>query len=504
MNAPIKKVTLLEDRAYISRLASVDLNIGSVRLEFGPVTPVLSDKTVLVEIAPEHRDKVTLREMRVLRKKIELPEEEERLLEEILGRQSQLSTLLETLQAEKRELERLQEMLLQEIAEDAAWGRGDSEQWKQQLSRLREEELSLGARRRQALLELEESSEELARHRAKLERQKLGQVNLEAVIEVLLEVTEACRVNLSIEYCVPGACWRPYHRAHFREGKLKFTSLASVWQNTGEDWSDVELFLSTQRTAQTTALPRLVADHISLQDKATEIILETREEQVDSLDPGLQRLVKELPGIDDQGDTFLLKAPALFSLESKGQSSRADLFHFETTCELRHLARPELLSQVVIQSSQINLSEHPLLPGPVELARGPALLGSSWLEYTAPGSPFKLDWGPESSLSLKRSVEDKEEKKKILQGWVTSHRRVNVYLSNLGTQEFKVLVSERVPVSETSDLEVELNRTKTSQGSKPDENGFVHWEVALKAHQREKLSLFYTLKRKKSSSLSGV
>lgn len=503
MQAPIKKVTVLEDRAYVSRVACVDFIQGPLRLEFQGITPLVSDKTLVVDVSSEHQDKVKVLEMRVLRRKTER-EEEERSLREILRRQSRSSTELEALRVEKTERERLEEMMLREIAEDASWGRGDCEQWKQQLQTQKEEKDALGARLEQLRAELVQCSEDLARHRAKFGGHGPEQVRLEAVIEVLLEVKEACQGDLNLEYCVPGACWRPYHRAHYSEGRLKFTSQASVWQHTGEAWTEVELLLSTQRTALTTELPSLVPDHISLQDKTTEVILETREEQVESLDPGVLRLAKELPGIDDQGDTFLLKAPALFSLESKGQARRADLFHFETDCELRHLARPELLSQVVLQSSQNNRSDHPLLSGPVELARGQSLLGSGWLDYTAPGSDFKLDWGPETSLSLKRSVEDKEEKKKILQGWISSHRLVSIYLSNLGIQEFKVLVSERVPVSETNDLEVELNRTKTSQGSKPDENGFVNWEITLKAHQREKLTLFYTLKRKKASSLSGV
>ena len=57
------------------------------------------------------------------------------------------------------------------------------------------------------------------------------------------------RRRSTASYVVPGAAWRPYHRAQLARdtGKLEWQTTACVWQATGEDWIDVELTCSLER-----------------------------------------------------------------------------------------------------------------------------------------------------------------------------------------------------------------------------------------------------------------
>lgn len=65
--------------------------------------------------------------------------------------------------------------------------------------------------------------------------------------------------NVSIEYRVPGACWRPTYVVRMaRDGRSALLSLrALVVQNTGEVWERVKLSLSTADLLRTTELPEL-------------------------------------------------------------------------------------------------------------------------------------------------------------------------------------------------------------------------------------------------------
>ena len=71
-------------------------------------------------------------------------------------------------------------------------------------------------------------------------------------------------------------------------------------------------------------------------------------------------------------------------------------------------------------------------------------------------------------------------------------RKVKVFLSNLAAEPKRVLVTERVPVSEIEDVEITLT---AAGGFKPDgKDGFLRREVELAAHATEELAIAYEIR----------
>ncbi|WP_329126412.1 DUF4139 domain-containing protein [Streptomyces sp. NBC_01465] len=66
-------------------------------------------------------------------------------------------------------------------------------------------------------------------------------------------------VEVELEYRVPGAVWVPAYRLTHRqgEGDAQLVLRATVAQRTGEDWSDVQLGLSTADLLRPTGVPKL-------------------------------------------------------------------------------------------------------------------------------------------------------------------------------------------------------------------------------------------------------
>ena len=223
---------------------------------------------------------------------------------------------------------------------------------------------------------------------------------------------------------------------------------------------------------------------------------------MERLDQGEVSLVSTVPGIEDGGEVFSIAAPGLIDIPSDGQPVKVQLFEFEDVARFRHETKPEVLPQILLCSRQTNQSPYPLLPGPVELQKEGRVLGTSWLTFTASGASFELNWGACSGVTINRTFESREEKERLLKGWVRTERLVHLYLSNTTDQEKTLSVWERVPVSESSHLKVEGNRTYTYQAAQVDENGFIRWELTLQPHQRLKVPLSYTMDRRKSATVT--
>ncbi len=74
---------------------------------------------------------------------------------------------------------------------------------------------------------------------------------------MLLEAAAATEAEIELTYHVAGASWRPLYDLVLDGEKLKVSYLAEITQQTGEDWPEVTLVLSTTRQGLRQTLPEL-------------------------------------------------------------------------------------------------------------------------------------------------------------------------------------------------------------------------------------------------------
>lgn len=93
------------------------------------------------------------------------------------------------------------------------------------------------------------TSEELAavERRQALTGETGGSERSQSLIVVSLELTEPGPAMVDLTYEASWATWRPYYhlRLDGKEGTVECVRFADVWQETGEDWPEVKLRLST-------------------------------------------------------------------------------------------------------------------------------------------------------------------------------------------------------------------------------------------------------------------
>ncbi len=516
LDAPVVEVTLFEDRARVVRRGSVGLESGLHRVRVTDVAPVLADATLCARIDPG-RTGVRVVDCRVLRRLVpcspgaEEPKSQRARLEDERDRLDRELTKLDaerTLAAQQAgALASLAELNLNEIADDVAWGRAEPAAWADSLETL--DQQSGDVQRRLVGLLLESNKKRRARERLHERIQALRNPSREewAAVEADLAVEEPGECTLSLEYVVPGACWRPYHTARLLEGptpRVEFRTEGTVWQNTGEDWLAVRLYFSTQRPSLGTDPPTLTSDVLKVRSKPEDVVVEAREQEVATTGLGQQQggASASLPGIDDGGEVVSLTTEKAASVPSDGRPYRVTLSCFQAEAETALVALPELVPAVLMKSTQTNGGSSPILAGPVDLIRSGGLAGRTSVLFVAPGERFSLGWGPELEVRVQRDVETSVETQKLLSSWEVHQHRVSVRLSNIGPKSRTVEVSERVPVSEIDKVVVVPDEEGTTERRRPDGDGFVRWRVQLQPFRHERLDLKYTLE--KHGSVKGI
>jgi uncharacterized protein (TIGR02231 family) len=504
------RVTLFEDRAEVTRAADVDASAGASWIAVGGVSPFVDERSVQIKAAGEG--------VRVLSARVRFHTH----LEAALGREA-----IAALEAEERAAEgRVSEVndaqgradlaLARALTLGASWDKLVAEAPRgaaaeATLASIREalaavdrsaaEALAAAAAGREAAMTARDD------HQRALDRLAAGRVEHprhEAWIEVQLGSVEARKVALELTYRVPCALWRPEHLVRLAaaapasggKAPIEIVTFATAWQRTGEVWDEVDIAFSTARPARD-ATPPAITDDVLTQRRKTDqerrrIEVDLREQavMVAGLDRGVNA-VDEMPGVDDGGEPLLLSPAEKVSLASDGRPLRIEVGRLTVEATIDRVLFPELARVAHLRATATLTRGGPLLAGPVRIARGQSLVGRARLDFVDKGEPFEVGLGTDDGVRVRRSQTDQRETTPVT-GTQKIKRSVKVFLSNLSSEARRVLVTERLPVSEIDDVEITL----TTAGGFRDEgqDGFLQREVDLAPNATQTLEIAYELR----------
>ncbi|MFJ4467012.1 mucoidy inhibitor MuiA family protein [Streptomyces sp. NPDC089424] len=498
---PVTAVTCLEDRAHVERAVELDLEAGTRRLRLGPVSALTVDRSLHAELTAGHR--ATVLDVRVVRTWTPRgpgPADDDSLLRRrvrtLEDEQHALEQRRERLHARTDLLGRLATDLLREIGEGAGRGEAEKDRWNRELDRIDGERDTYGEQLRTVDARLTELAAELSDTGRALRLAETQPAELVGHVELTVRAEDSGPATLRLTHLVPCALWRPAYRAVLDGDALTLDTDAVVWQRTGEDWSNVRLTLSTARSAGPTQPPRLGEDRLTLQDRSPAerrtVHVELREEEVTDLGPSPEQ---GLPGVDDGGEVRVLRCGAPVSVPSDGRAHRVPLSSFTTPASSQYVCAPELSPLVGRIVRCDNRSGHALLAGPVDLVSGSGFGGRGTLDFTAPGAPLELAFGSRDDHRVLRRAEETRDTSGLTQRTVLT-RTVQLHLSRFSAPaehgDHVVVVRERIPVSETSAVEVNLRAKACSPA--PDEidaDGIVRWNVTLPPGGTRSVTLVY-------------
>jgi uncharacterized protein (TIGR02231 family) len=508
---PITAVTCLEDRAQVERSGMVELASGTQRLRIGPVTALAVDRSLRAEVVGGAG--VTVVDARVVRAATVPPPvpgvdastlrtrvfDLEQELDELDRRKVRAESALAVAGQARAELHRA----LAEFAGADSGSSGvhfDTIDWAGRLEAVDAAEEQRHEDLQTLRYERERVSARLTEARRALAATEEAPSEVGAVVEVVVEAARAGRVELRVVHLVPCALWRPAYRATLAgDGtSVHLAADAVVWQRTGEDWNGVRLSLSTARPTLAAKPPALVDDDIRLRDKSDEekrtVEVDLREEDVSTVG-AVASNAAELPGVDDGGEVRVLAAPTPVTVPSDGRPHRVHLTGFTAAARTEYAAAPELSPLVTRVAYFPNDAGHVLLAGPVDLVRESGFVGRGRLKFSGQGEEVRLPFGSEDTFRVVRHVSERRDTK-ALTGRTTTTRTVRVFVSHLaGTgAPVPVVLRERIPVSEVSAVEVEIDTAACAPApGKADAEGIVRYDLELAPGERREIVLVYGL-----------
>lgn len=301
-----------------------------------------------------------------------------------------------------------------EHGRDVREGRANAEAWAANLKFLASELASTKTQLRENAWKTEEvsaSMDDLRRELAALPSQAGIDVR-----ELLVDLVGApgAAASLEIEYVVQNAGWQPlYDLRAARDGKsVELGYRAQVWQQSGEDWSDVELALSTSeplRGAQgpdprplwlriidprPPASARLAADDGEVSTRKLGYL----EERADRAAAGPRPFAE----VESQGLSARFRLARRETIESRQQPTTVLIGQSRLAASPEYFAVPSLDTSVWLRGRTLNTSPWILLPGRASVYFGADFIGHASLALVQPKQEFTLHLGADPALKVER------------------------------------------------------------------------------------------------------
>lgn len=363
--------------------------------------------------------------------------------------------------------------------------------------------LEIETRAREAKRAVEEAEEDLTDA-----KQALAALDTEdrdrAYLAIDVQSDGGAQGAMTLSYTTDAAGWTPTYDVRLRTGDADSLSLengAYVRQNTGDNWTDVALTLSTVR-------PTGQGEPGDVQPWLRRLIDPQRPEpiplaraakgafaaEMDSAAPMAESIVAQ-SSFDGLSVTYSYPDPV--SIANGADAVKIALGTLNFTPEVFARAVPIMDQTAYLAASFVNESGELILGGgTAQFYLNGTYVGQRYLDLIANGDDAELSFGPIEGLRLERVVKDRQEGDRgVITRSSEQNEEVLITLRNLTAGEWTVRLRDRVPYSEQEDLQINYDATPLpTETDVDDRRGVLEWRFDMAPNSEQQVQLNHRLR----------
>lgn len=330
-----------------------------------------------------------------------------------------------------------------------------------------------------------------------------------SVLTFTLNAAKAGAYTVDISSVEGFANWAPVYDMRLTTGNaavLDIDRAVVISQQSGQDWNDVQLVLSTARPGEQTApsevwpQPRRIIPKDDL-DREGGVGLLSADAQSFArsgavmMEDALAAPTAVTAQADFSGATVTYTYPGRVTIRNGVDDLRLALDTLSLDADVWAEAVPSRDSIAYRMAEFTNTTGEVLLPGQALLFADGTMIGFDQMSLLAAGADQRLGFGPLDGLRLTRAMPRKSEGDV---GVFTSANQLNelvvMTVENLTGQDWPVLVRDAFSYTEQEDLEVDLTTSPPATRLNPEgRRGILEWDLELYAGATQEIVLDYTL-----------
>ncbi len=370
------------------------------------------------------------------------------------------------------------------------------------------------ARKRELVRRRERAEEQAQAAERELEARRRQRVPDRRVVAVDLDVRTAGSFDLEVSYLVDDAQWASSFDIRVQGERLTLTWHAEITQNTGEDWPDCELALSTARPANSVRLPEPQPWFLDRRQPPAMLpaMAVAGAAPGGPPEPGIARSARVFAKADalpapmhvvEHGATATTYRPVRqIAVPSDATAHRTTVAEFDLSATVDHITAPAQGPEAYLRATAVNTSEHTLRPGRASVFHESEFVGATQLEVWAPGEEVELNLGVDDRIRVERELVRRSAGKVVIGSAKRRDVEYRITVGNYGRRPTKVTVLDQIPVSRDDGIVVKDVTCRPNPLHRTD-LGELTWQLPLDPNATAEISIGFRVDTARGVELEG-
>ncbi len=338
-------------------------------------------------------------------------------------------------------------------------------------------------------------------------------------IVVTVSANDVTAGTMDVNYLVNEASWSPSYdlRATAINAPIELSYKANVYQNSGENWDNVNLKLSTNNPNKSKVKPVLPVWYLNYYNPVTVYneknkraytldnisstsagkLSKEYEEKSDDLSPAQTSAFYATMNENLTNIEYSISIP--YTIPSDGQNHLVAIKNEKLDAKYQYYMVPKLDKDAFLVANFKGFEELSLLPAKTNIYFEGTFIGETMLNPDVMGDSLAVTLGRDERISIRRKMLNKEEKGEFLGDEMMKTFTYELMVKNNRANNVEIIIEDQIPVASLDEIKVLLLESGKSTYTK--ENGMLSWSFNLLAKESKKIEFKYSVKHDKDKQL---
>lgn len=373
-------------------------------------------------------------------------------------------------------------------------------------------------------------------------------------VVVVLDVDQSMKIKSNLKYLVSDCGWAAIYdlTAIDLKGPIELKYKAQVYNNTGNEWNNIDLVLSTGDPRLSASHPEMTpwiinyystGEYLKQKNVYKSEIVDYRKQAEININSANDRVydnyvVKEgnmernqlLNGQQFAGNSFEwdamkknkpvggqqvamrqieiselsteFKIKNKFTCPSDAKPYLVDVKQIELKASFSHISVPKLDNSAFLMANIVGWQELELIPGPTNVYFGGAYVGMSEINTRNVSDTLSLSFGRDSKVLVMRKLKSELSTKKVIGSSKKDVYQYEIVIRNNRDIPIEIEVYDQIPISRNSEITVSADQISGAQYTV--ENGELKWKHTIAPSNIANMELGYSVKYPKSYNIETV
>lgn len=327
-------------------------------------------------------------------------------------------------------------------------------------------------------------------------------------VTLQVKVTKEGQYELKLKYFTPDAAWKPIYDIRVADvGKpMDLVQKGKILNNTGQDWKNVDMLLSTADPSLSIIRPELEVwelepDYKTAYGKKKEAAISYDIDNVGifSNNSGIAQTAAVGMGstivyVSELSNEFTIPEPVNIVSEANPQTIEIKTYTLNAWYEYTGIPKIERMPYLIAKTT--DWKNIPLSDGPANIYIGNNYIGESYIDMGSVSDTLEISMGRNKKVAVDYRKKEDMTKKAWLGGNITETFTYEINIKNNNAVDISFELWDQVPVSKDNDIVV--TTIETSGAMKDDPSGKLIWKMVLKPGEERKITISFSVKYPRS------